>query len=603
MRRIIHVLLVLCMFAGGFAVGPLQAAQVDEPIDLADVPLPVQALPENGYQVLSGAYLTPDDTVAQITEPRNLDAERVSSELDGIGIARAYVLDLVLPEDRAWQDSPVLAVQQTSVYVLHDESDAGQLAELLTDYSAISYVEDREPFVEGATTVAIIGEGGDMLRTVVGDGRVVIEIVSLDATGAPDETEHLLIVQGTLDRLQASQESGGPGVSSLALTLRPDELTVPFAHAQQTGVHGVYRLRNGNVQPAIGELGAEDADVAGGMQSLYLSNSITRTGGGHALVSVWLGSFSSEDSASAYFDLVIADSPGNSLSDPYFQTDPDEAWTPQGIVGLYRVTGTWESARYSGNVEIRVAGNTVVVVGYRSIGASVPGVDITSALMDHQLGCIAAAQLCPPFDLASVLPPVTAPPMATPVTEGSRLGSTEFGWMLPELGPEWTVTEQFAEPGYDRIGIQNGLSLFEFESVINHHGEPVQCVLDELHMLQVFEEHADIRVWEDANGNTEGGNTATSAWVVYRVEPLVEERADQEYVIRIDCFTLIQGTADLVMTHIAPVDVWEQEAPKGDILRNGLMLPEAVGQRDMLVASAHDRRTNMILTHWIDRAA
>ena len=122
-------------------------------------------------------------------------------------------------------------------------------------------------------------------------------------------------------------------------------------------------------------------------------------------------------------------------------------------------------------------------------------------------------------------------------------------------------------------------------------------------MLQVFEEHADIRLWEDANGETEGGNTATSAWVVYRVEPLAEERADQEYVIRIDCFTLIQGTANLVMTQIAPVDVWEEEAPKGDILRDGLVLPEAVGPRDMLVASAHDRRTNMIHTHWIDRAA
>ncbi len=603
MRRVIHLLLALCIVAGGFAMDPVQAAQVDERIDLADVPLPVQSLPEDGYQVLAGAYLTPSDMVRLVAEPRNLDAGQVGSDLDAISVARAYVLDLVLPEDRAWRDSPVLAVQQTSVYVLHDEANAGQLVDLLRDYSATDYLEDRDPAVEGATTVAIIGEGGDMLRTVVSDGRVVIEIVSLDVTGTPDETEHGLIVQGTLDRLQVAREIGGPGVSSLALTLRPDEFTAPFAHTQQTGVHGVYRLRDGQVQPAIGELGAETAEIPAGVQSLYLSNSITRTGGGHALVSVWLGSFDSEASASTYFDTLMSGSPYPSLEDPYFVPDAEESWTEQGVVGLYRVTGTWEGARYSGNVEIRATGNTVVVIGYRSVGASVPGVDITSALMDHQLGCIEAAHVCPPFDLASVLPPVTIPPQATPVTGGSQLGSTEFGWMLPELGPEWTVTEQFAEAGYDRIGLQNGSSLFEFESVINHHGDPVQCVLDELHTLQVFEEHADIRLWEDASGNTEGGNTATSAWVVYRVEPLADERADQEYVIRIDCFALIQGTANLVMTHIAPVDLWEQEAPKGDILREGLVIPEALTRRDMLAVSAHDRRMDMIYTHWIDWAA
>ena len=601
MRKFVHLLVLMCMLGAGLASAPMLATPVNDTLDLANVPLPVQALPEPGYQVLAGDYLDEPEVVSLIANARNLDPALVTNDVQEIGLDRAYVLDLVLPQDRAWQDSPILAVQQTSVYLLDDESSSGQLVDLLNDQSSNRYVTENEPAVENGTTVATIGESGDMLRTVVSHGRVVLEVVSMDATGAPDATEHILIVQGTLDRLDSVGTMGDTGLSVVALTLRDDDNTADFAHAQQTGVHGLYRLRDGAVQPAIGELDSTITAPPASMQSEYVSSSVARTGGGTAVVSTWLASFESEAAASLYFDQLVADDRALQAIDPFFVIDENEEWTSQGEDGVYRLTGSFEGSRYSGISEVRVAGDTVLVVGYRSLGAALPDARITSALMDHQLECLDTTVACAPFDLSAALPPTT--PQASPVADSDRLGSAEFGWILPELGSEWTVTERFAQPGYDRIGLQNGVSLFEIESVINHHGEPVQCVLDELHLLQEFEEHADIRLWEDAAGNTEGGNTPTSAWVVYRVEPLADERADQEYVIRIDCVTLISGSANLVIKHIAPVDAWIEEAPKGDTLRDGLLLPGASALRAKLAASAHDRGMDMIHIYWVDKTA
>lgn len=604
MRILVYILLVLGMLGSGISFGSVSAAQSDELLDLADVPLPIQSLPEEGYQILAGDYLSPDDLVAQIAEPRQLDPGLVSDQLSTMGVARAYVLDLVLPEDRADQDSPVLAIQQTTVYVLENEDDTDDLAQLLNDYSSLAFMTERDPAVEGAYTVATVGAAGEMLRTVVSDGRVVIEIVSLDATGAPNEAEHIDIVQDTLDRLGQVRNSGESGLSSAALTIVPDEYSAPFVHTLESGVHGIYRLRDGQFQPAAGELNTDSFQAVEGLESQYFASDAAKTGSVNAVVSIWLAGFDSETSANSYYDSLIASTPGDYMYDPYFEIDPNESWTEQGITGLYRVTGEFEGVRYSGNVEIRLQGNTVLVVGYRSVGTTLPNMDITSALVDHQLSCIGVSQICPPFDLTAALPQEpTAPEQATPIAESNQLGSAEFQWSLPELGPEWTITEQFSEPGYDRIVLTNGDSQFEFESVINHHGEPLQCVLDEQHMLEIFEENSVITVWEDGEGNTQGGSEDNHAWIVYSVEPLAEERADQEFVIRIDCFSLVPDSANLVMTQIAPVDQWPQEAPKGDILREGLTFTETVASRDKLHVATHDRRMIMINFRWADKTA
>lgn len=601
MQRLLHLVLVWGLIVGFASFEPVSAAQSDDILDLANVPLPVQELPEPGYQVLTGGYLTRQDVAALIADPRNLDQQQVAEAIFAIDISRAYVLDLVLPEDRAWQDSPAIAVLQTNVYLVGEDGSPDDLLDLLGNYANTAFVEEGSPAVPGALTLSMVGEGGDQLRTVVSHGRVVLEIVSLDATGAPSETEHMLIVEATIERLTRLRDEGTAGLSSVAVSMVVDGNTSSFAHAPQTGTHGLYRYRDLGIQPAVGEMDAGEIGIPPGLRNLYLSSEAASIRGGVGLVSIWLAEFDTQNGAISFFQSAVSATPALALTDPYFAIDPGELWVEQGVLGVYRVTGVLDGQQYSGSVEIRQDGNVVVAVGYRTVGAVLPSTDITSSMMDYQLDCIEAQQVCAPFDLPSVTPP--PPLMATPVVESGGLGSSEFGWSLPELGPDWTIAEQFAEPGYDRLSLRNGLSIFEIESVVNHHGDPVQCVLDELHMLEEFEQHAVITVWEDAAGITEGGNTDTQAWTVYRVEPLAEERADQEYVIRIDCFSLVQGGANLVVTHIAPVDFWMEERSKGDMLRNSILFPGASGLHGKMCVPAHEWRTAMILIHGNERAA
>ncbi|MCO5225638.1 MAG: hypothetical protein M9953_09885 [Thermomicrobiales bacterium] len=592
MRRILHLIVLLGIFASSFAWPSIAAQDSTSLVDLADVPLPVQALPEPGYQVMTGAYLDTDAAINLIASPRNLIEDDVARSIEELGLSRTYGLDLVLPVDRADVNADILAMVQTTVYGLDAESTA--FVDLLTDFSNINYVESRESEVDGASSMTIIGPGGDMIRTVVASNNVVIDIVSLDATGEPDAIEHDLIVQGTLERLQSLQAVPHSGLSSSALTFTP---SIDFFNAPQTGLHGIYRVRDGAIQPAIGELGAEDEAIPAGLVSSWYGSSIIGAdqGTGISYTSVWLSSYEDESAASAGLDAIV-NGDGAALDDPFFLILSGEkgTWVADDMLS---VTGTINGDSYSGYVAIEQQGNVLIVIGYRTVGAMLPSSSLTDDMMTTQLGCLEAGIVCPPFEL-----PLLAT-LATPISEIGPSFSSSFGWMLPLTDLDWTVTETMQQSGYDMIGLESGQSAITLESVINHHGDPVQCVLDELHTLQEFEEHSDIRLWKDSSGNTDGGSDSRHAWSTFRVEPLADERADQEYVTRIDCYRLVTSGANLVVTQIAPVDSWEIERVRGDEVRNAIAFPINGAVHGKLGLSTHDRRTAMILYPWIDRAA
>ena len=92
-------------------------------------------------------------------------------------------------------------------------------------------------------------------------------------------------------------------------------------------------------------------------------------------------------------------------------------------------------------------------------------------------------------------------------------------------------------------------------------------------MLQDLEPHAVIELGSDDPDEVNAGLEPGHGWAVYTVEPLAEERADQEYTIRIDCYTVVDGAASLVVTHRAPRYEWEFERGKGQELRDALVLP------------------------------
>lgn len=592
MRRFLHLIVLLGMLAASFT-WPSVAAQDAGVVDLADVPLPVQALPESGYQVMTGAFLDYETAAETIAGSRNLDRFDVEAAISELDHFRTYVLDLVLPVDRADVNADLLAFLQTNVYELNAAEDSALVVDLLTDFSNVDHVEPRVSEIDGAKSFSIIGPGGDMIRTIVASDNVVLDIVSLDRTGAPDATEHDLIVDGTMARLQALQADSQPGLSTSSLTFTP---SADFFNAPQTGLHGIYRVRDGAIQPAMGELGTDNQAIPAGLVYSWYGSSIVGAdqGTGISYTSVWLSSYEDEAAATTALE-EIANGDGSAFDDPFFLVTSGESGTWE-TDSLLSVTGTINGDAYSGYVSVTQQGNVVVVIGYRTIGAMLPSSALTEEMMSRQMECLDSGSICEPFEL-----PVTTSP-ATPVIWGPTYSSS-FGWMLSLLEPDWTVTETMQQSGYDMIALQSGQSTITLESVINHHGQPVQCVLDELHNLQEFEEHSDIRLWKDANGNTDGGSDSRHAWATYRVEPLADERADQEYVIRIDCYRLVTSGANLVVTQVAPVGIWETERANGDEVRNAIAFPVNVMRHGRLMVSTHDRRTTMILHPWIDRAA
>jgi hypothetical protein len=458
------------------------------------------------------------------------------------------------------------------VYLLPDEDGAGRIFDLMSDFSGSSDAEEVESPINRGVTISLRSQSGDTMRTVFQRERTVVEVITLEGFDPVDPDEHRSVALGTLDRLQLLQAEGVPGIAVRAARLE-GERVAEVQNVQQSGVHQLYRIRDGVTQPAAGELDEPSpATIADGIVQLYQGSEGLELGAsGTGFMSTWIGQFESDEAAGTFVD-AIASAPSAALFDPYFRISAEEQATSQGVEGLYRVTGVLDGQAYSGNLEVRQEGAWVVGVGFRTLGSALPPVDVTSRVMDYQLQCLAVETPCAPYDISSLfeVPPATPIP---PTGATGVITSEEFGWSVRTDSDGWTINERFAESGYDFLELQSGRSLVTLESVINQHGDPVQCVIDELDALQELESSAVIELGSDDPGEVPAGSEPGHAWAIYTVEPLAEERADQEYTIRFDCYTLIEGGANLVVAHRAPRDLWETERVKGDEVREGIALP------------------------------
>lgn len=567
LARLIALLGLMVSLAGGMAPNPGAAQPPETAFDIADVPLPAQYLPEDGYQVLAGGFLDRGAAATWIADPRVMAPAAVESELEDAGWLQTYVLDLVLLEDRAFAPSDILALVQTNVYLLPDEAGAGRVYELMADFAGNDDADQTEPAVNDSVTVSLRSQSGDTMRTIFQRERTVVEVVTLAGFDFVDPEEHRLVALGTLDRLHGLHDVGEPGIATRAARLEDGEQLADFQNVQQSGVHHLYRIRDGVIQPAAGELGVPaPAGIVDGVVQIYHGSEAMRFGNsGTGFLSTWIGEFESSASAAAFMDTLAAGDPSAALFDPYFRIAAGEQAVSQGVEGLYRVTGVLDGEDYSGNLEIRQDGPYVVAIGFRTLGRALPAVDVTSRVMDHQLQCLGLDIICTPLDISDML----EAPSATPVIPSGGAGmvtSAEFGWSVRTDNGDWTVNERFAEPGYDVLELQSGRSLMTLESVINQHGDPVQCVIDELEALQELEGSAVIILGSDMT-EAPAGSEPGHAWAIYAVEPLADERADQEYTVRFDCYALVEGGANLVVTHRAPRELWPGEREKGSALR------------------------------------
>jgi hypothetical protein len=469
----------------------------------------------------------------------------------------------------------------------------------MATFSPASGAETVDPATPEAGTVRLRSQSGDTYRSVVSHGSLVIEVTSLETQGFADEDAHRQVVAGTLARLDALEADG---LGNRLVLLADENRVADLFNTQQTGVHQVYRVRDGEVQPAAGEVRAPEPDaIAPGIESLMQSSQGISVGGGVAFLSSWVGEFASEDEATAFVASLPASSDGALLVDPYYTPWEGEQATGGNGNGTWRVTGATQGGPFSGIVEVRQEGPYVVGIGWRTFGNVLPDPAVPATIADAQVACLAREGPCGAIPVDTVVPD-TATPAPSPVADDGMIGSEAFGWSLPVDPSVWTVNEQFAESGYDFVEIQAGQSLVTFESVIDQSGDPEACILNEMRALQDLESHAVIEVGSDIPDDREAGLDGAHAWITYTVEPLADERADQEYTIRIDCYTLVEGGASLVMMHRAPRDAWAGERGKGDGLRDALELPDGVAGDAMLEAQP-TWRWIMIDRHWIGRAA
>lgn len=615
MSRMIRILACLALALTGFLAAsplPMSASQsTDGPtIDLANIPLTPEQLPEAGYQVLTGGFLDLSATAQWVASPRQMAATSTDSFLTDAGWASTYVLDLVLLEDRASATSDILGLVQTNVYLFMDDDGAEEAYETMSDFDANDDVDADEPAIHGGVTVHIVTGNGDTMRSLVQVDRMVLEVVSLEGIGQVEPELHQRVMGDSYDRLVEVQAASGAGIAPRALQIRDGEDVPDLLDTRQSGVHQLYRLRDGNVQPAAGELEGSMNELPGpGPIALYHGSQGVEIGSGASsgagFYSSWIGEFSSSEDATSFIAAFPESSEGALLPDPYYLAWSNETTTSQGVVGLYRVTGLIDEQPFSGTLEIRQQDNYVIGIGWRTVGDTLPSVDVTSRLMDAQLACLETSDPCTPVGAHDLI--TSEQEMATPVvpvdSSGNTIQSDEFGWSLPVDGNVWSINEQFAEPGYDFVELQSGQSLVTLESVIDQHGDPQQCVVDELNDLQEREADAVIDPGSDVAGEQPTGTAPGRAWAIYSVEPLADERADQEYTIRIDCYTLIDGSASLVMTHMAPHDLWFEESNKGDEIRATLQIPIVRMSHDMLALNTWYWRCDMYNRYWIGQAA
>lgn len=144
-----------------------------------------------------------------------------------------------------------------------------------------------------------------------------------------------------------------------------------------------------------------------------------------------------------------------------------------------------------------------------------------------------------------------------------------------------------------------------FETIVDQRGDPEQCVLDELNRLQEFEDRANITLGSDNSDESPGGLEPGHGWVIYTVEPLEDSTADGEYTLRIDCYTLLEGSTSLVVQTRAPREAWADVADLGDELRSQIEIDGLQGNRNGPAAGVQTQRRAVMATRkpWTGIAA
>ncbi len=533
----------------------------------------------------------------------------------------AYSAVHVLLSDRADSRSEPLATVTTFVIGFDSPKAAADAGQALLDIAAYEPTED----VDGVTVYADVD--GLLGLRAQGDYLVLVQYAFVEQQNSTrqnteDWTPESIagLVQATAEQLanaidQAETGTESLGVANIMFFGMQSPWTLPWTYYPSTE-H--YRVQGGEAVAYGGELDADLEDaIPRGVEDLFVSRQQIGDEGYEHLIDVTLARFDTEAQATAF-----ASNPNGITFPPTWIFDPDytaaDALPDGGTVERVQVD---DNLRASGYRTIHQEGTTVQVVQWLASGNAVVSPEAIAWLTGVQASCLdALPEPCAPIfqdEIPAALSedyipePAEREGGATPASGTSRsnmVASDQFGWEVAVPNDGWELTDSETFTNSDYYEFQSGRSLITVESVVDHHGDPQQCVLDSLALLETLEERAVIDIGSDDPDERAAGLERDHGWAVYTVEPLQEERADQEYTIRYDCYTLAPGDASLVVTHTAPRDLWTGERDKGERFRDGIGFPASSANTHVNPLAGDGRYFGRTLTMgipriWIPRAA
>jgi len=588
-HSILFVLVLLVASLASPLSGAGQGTNVSSMVDLATVPVATSTFPERGYQLGQAGDLE-FGAVQASWSPDAVD--HGGWEMIGPAWRHGYATVHVLLSDRADSWSEPLATVTTLVIGLESPDAARRAVPLLLDMAG----HEGGAELEGVTVDA--NEAGVLGLRAVGDYVVTVRYAPAVGQGSTRQNtadwtpESIAALVGAtsnrlndaVDRAETAAES--LGIANVMFYGLQSPWTLPWLYYPSTE-H--YRVLDGRTVAYGGEL---DADLEGaipdGINDLFVSRQQLGDEGYEHLIDVSLARFDSGAEAAAF-----AADPDSITFPPTWEftaTYTDDDPLPDGQT-VERVQVDDDFLRASGYRSVHQDGNVVQVVRWLASGNAVVTREAIAWLTDLQVSCLdALPEPCAPVyqdEIPAALgegygeaseASTDGDDAATPVpgsTGADVLESGQFGWEIAIPNDGWELVDSEMYTNSEYYELQSGQSLLMVESVVDHHGDPQQCVLDNLSLLEALEERSVIDLGSDDPDERAAGLEPDHAWAVYTVEPVAEERADQEYTVRYDCYTLAAGDASLVVTHVAPRDLWTGERDKGQRFREGIRLPPA----------------------------
>ncbi len=555
-----RIALTTLMLLTALATAPVAAQDQASPADLAAMVVPPSGLPEPGFQFARGGYLTTDDARYLLQRQFGMDDDGADSLVNAVSWNQGYTGTYSLLSDRSYRTSePIESV--TAIILEFSSSDGATGAEALLSGTPLADAEPIEPAVDGGASWRMVTSQDDMLVTVARADRFVVVLVTAGRQRTPDTADHAAVVGATIMRVE---QSTGTGLSRQFVLIDDDGL-IPVAVATEDPLaHTWYRLLDDEVVPAAGELDAPAPDdIAPGVEEIAVSRQTAELSSQNWVTAgIVTARFDSDADATAFQGVIRDPLDFFPESEAASGIDPGTGGIAiEAISGESRVGGG-----YSGYRATVVEGEMLAQLTIRSTGSTVLDQASVERWAELQRQCLGNGP-CDAVPLVSLLQTPDPSEVAEAELDAGSYRSPVAPWAVTFDTDVWTVTDTFAEGGYDYLYLRSQWLDATFETIVDHHGDPERCVLGELDRLREAEEHAVIEVGSDDPNESPGGLTSGHGWVVYTVEPLEEARADQEYVIRIDCYTVVEGSTSLVVQTRAPRDLWSDVAAEGEALR------------------------------------